>query len=75
MKNEIEKAIKETLVISNPESIWRAVDKITAIVERKLALDTSSVRECTCIYDCDNCGELNVKPISMGNTCCPRCFS
>ena len=43
--------------------------------ERELALDTSSVRECTCIYDCDNCGELNVKPISMGSTCCPRCFS
>jgi hypothetical protein len=44
MKNEIEKAIKETLVISNPESIWRAVDKITAIIDRTNGLS------CQCCF-------------------------
>jgi len=45
MKNEIEKAIKAILVIKNPESIWRAVDRITSIVERDQALNTSSVSD------------------------------
>ena len=48
MKNEIEKAIKAILVIKNPESIWRAVDMITSIVERDQALNTSSVVGCQC---------------------------
>lgn len=48
MKQDIEKAIKETLVIKNPESIWRSVDKIISIVERKQALSMSSVGGCQC---------------------------
>lgn len=34
MKKDIEKAIKETLVIQNKESIWRAVEKIITIIEK-----------------------------------------
>jgi hypothetical protein len=35
MKDKIEKAIKETLVIQNKQSIYRAVDKIMQIIEQE----------------------------------------
>ena len=35
MKDKIEKAIKETLVIENKQSIRHAVDKIIKIIERE----------------------------------------
>lgn len=35
MRNEIEKAIRETLVVLNKVSIGRAVDKIMAVVDQK----------------------------------------
>ena len=34
LKAKIEAAIKETLVVSNPESIWRAVEKIMKIYDK-----------------------------------------
>jgi hypothetical protein len=68
MKNEIEKAIKAILVIKNPESIWRAVDRITSIVERDQALNTSSVSICCdmsvcmklpkCSRQCKDCASV-----------------
>lgn len=35
LKVKIEAAIKETLVIKNPESIWRAVEKIIKIYDKQ----------------------------------------
>lgn len=33
---DIENAIKETLVIKNPQSLWRTMDKIKKILEEKV---------------------------------------
>jgi len=35
MKNKIERAIKETLVVQNKQSIYRAVDKIVQIIDQE----------------------------------------
>lgn len=43
MKQKIENAIRETLVIGNKESIHRAVDKISLIVEQEQALPQTHV--------------------------------
>ena len=35
LKQKIEAAIRETLIVENKQSIWRAVDKILLMVERE----------------------------------------
>ena len=44
MKQKIENAIRETLVIGNKESIHRAVDKIMLIVAQRQVLQQAGVK-------------------------------
>ena len=50
MKKEIEKAIRETLVVSNPKSIKYAVNKIVSLFKKD--------NEYTCPNGCGQNGDL-----------------
>jgi hypothetical protein len=66
--------LRSTRAISDKVYLYW-VDKL--IEDEKISkntVDLADVNKCTCKYDCKNCGDKNVKPVSMGSTCCPTCF-
>lgn len=55
MDKKIEAAIRETLVIGNPVSIKRCVDKLKLIFEQEQALRQANVKRSLPIFKC-KCG-------------------
>lgn len=73
IKKVIEKVTDVKIPHIHPYSKSELEESLTEALHQ--ALIKYGVKSCTCIYDCDNCGAKDVKPISMGNQCCPKCYS
>ena len=70
MDKKIETAIRETLVIGNPVSIKRCVDKLKLIFEQEQALRQASVSGSVCDECTDGSGWYGCEDITYN---CSKC--